>query len=335
MTEPRALVDRFGREVTDLRVSVTDRCNFRCRYCMPSEGMQWLARDEILSFEEITRVVRALATHYGLASVRLTGGEPTVRAQLPRLVAQLAAVRRPDGSALELSMTTNGATLALLADDLAHAGLQRINISLDTLRPDRFLAITRRPHLARVLEGIDAALAAGLRPVKINTVVMRGFNDDELVDLVAFGVERGVEVRFIEFMPLDGEGSWSPGDVVSEQEILATLAQAFRLRPLPRSHAPATTYELVDGQGRFGVIPTVTKPFCDTCDRIRLSAEGTLRTCLFALEEHDLRPLLRGDASDEELAARVAAIVQTKWQGHQIGTVNFRRPAKSMSQIGG
>jgi cyclic pyranopterin phosphate synthase len=335
MSASRPLVDRYGREVIDLRVSVTDRCNFRCRYCMPIEGMAWLPREDLLTFEEIARIVGIMATAFRLRSVRLTGGEPTVRAQLPRLVELLAQVRGSDGTPLELSMTTNGATLALLVEDLVAAGLSRVNISLDTLRAERFLAITRRPHLERVLEGIDAAVAAGLRPVKINTVVMRGINDDELPDLVEFAIERGAEARFIEFMPLDGEGRWSVGDVVSEAEILERLSTRFSFHPLARTSAPATRYELDDGTGTFGVIPTVTKPFCDRCDRVRLSAEGSLRTCLFALEEHDLRSLLRSGASDEAIAERIDRIVGTKWAGHQIGTVTFRRPAKSMSQIGG
>ncbi|ACU54767.1 molybdenum cofactor biosynthesis protein A [Acidimicrobium ferrooxidans DSM 10331] len=329
------LIDPFGREITDLRVSITDRCNFRCTYCMPEEGMHWLDRGELLSFEEITRIARVMATAFRLQSVRITGGEPTVRAQVPSLIEQLAQVRRPDGTGLELSMTTNGATFALLADDLVSAGLARVNISLDTLRPERFAQITRRTRLERVIEGIDAAIRVGLSPVKLNTVVMRGVNEDELPDLVHFAVDRGIEVRFIEFMPLDGDGHWSPRDVVSEAEMLELLAAHFSFHPLARSSAPATTYELDDGSGRFGVIPTVTHPFCDACDRVRLSADGRLRTCLFALDEHDLRPLLRGGAGDDALAERIVAIVGTKWAGHQIGTVRFRRPSKSMSQIGG
>lgn len=329
------LIDPFGREITDLRVSITDRCNFRCSYCMPEDGMQWLDRAELLSFEEIARIARVMATAFRLRSVRITGGEPTVRAQLPSLIAQLAAIRRTDGTGLEISMTTNGATFALLADDLVTAGLARVNISLDTLRPERFEQVTRRNRLERVIEGIDAAIRAGLAPVKLNTVVMRGVNDDELPELVRFAIDRGIEVRFIEFMPLDGDGHWSPHGVVSEAEILERLATHFSFHPLARSSAPATTYELDDGSGRFGVIPTVTHPFCDACDRVRLSAEGRLRTCLFALDEHDLRPLLRGGADDDALAERIASIVATKWRGHQIGTVRFRRPTKSMSQIGG
>lgn len=329
------LVDRFGRQVRDLRISVTDRCNFRCTYCMPEEGMSFLPRDELLRFEEIERVVRVVAQRFGLASVRLTGGEPTVRADLPALVERLAAVRRADDTGLDLSLTTNGATLALLAAPLRRAGLRRVNISLDSLRRDRFAEITRRDRLAAVLEGIDEALRVGFDPVKVNVVLVRGVNDDEVVDFAVFGRERGVQVRYIEYMPLDASGRWSLAAVVPSDEVVARVAARFPLAPVPHGPEPATRYRYLDGAGEVGVIPSVTKPFCESCDRIRLTAEGRLRTCLFAIDEHDLRGPLRAGASDDEIADLVARAVATKWAGHRIGRVDFVRPRRSMSQIGG
>jgi cyclic pyranopterin phosphate synthase len=323
------LVDSFGRVHRDLRISVTDRCNFRCVYCMPEEGMDWTPREEILTFEEIERVARVLVERFDFDSIRLTGGEPTVRARLPVLVEKLAVL------GVDLAMTTNGATLGLLADDLAAAGLARINISLDSLRADRFLALTRRDSLDQVIAGIDAAVAAGFDPVKVNVVLMRGINDDEVVDFATFGRERGVEVRFIEFMPLDADGAWSAENVVPRDEIVAAVAAAYPLEAVARDNNPAERYRYQDGQGAIGVIPTVTDAFCGTCDRVRLTAEGGLRNCLFALDEVDLRGLLRDGGSDDDLAAAVTANVAAKWAGHQINQVHFIRPARSMSQIGG
>jgi cyclic pyranopterin phosphate synthase len=240
---------------------------------------------------------------------------------------------------VDLAMTTNGVKLPEMVDDLARAGLRRINISLDTLRRDRFLALTRRDELDRVLAGIDAALAAGLDPVKVNAVVMRGVNDDELVDLAAFGREWGVEMRFIEFMPLDAQGAWSRDQVVSQQEILDAIAAVFplraRLRPGAGHEEPAERFDYEDGRGAIGVIPSVTNPFCGNCDRVRITAEGQFRTCLFALEEFDLRAVLRAGGTDDDLAAEIERAVGTKWAGHRIGQVNFVRPRRSMSQIGG
>ena len=327
--ETRALVDPFNRTVRDLRISVTDRCNFRCTYCMPEEGMQWLPRDEVLTFEEIERVARVCVERFGFDGIRLTGGEPTVRAHLPVLVGKLAAL------GVDVAMTTNGATFALLAHDLKAAGLNRINISLDSLRPDRFLALTRRDALAQVLEGIDAAVAAGFAPVKINVVMIRGVNDDEAVDFAAFGRDKGVQVRFIEFMPLDADGAWSADKVVPAGEIVAAIDAAYPLEPVVHGSEPATRYRYLDGKGEIGVIPSVTQPFCENCDRVRLTAEGQFRTCLFAVDEHDLRALLRGGATDDDLATAVERAVGTKWAGHSIGRVEFVRPARSMSQIGG
>jgi cyclic pyranopterin phosphate synthase len=333
VTGATPLVDPHGRTVRDLRISVTDRCNFRCRYCMPEEGMKWLPRQELLTFEEIERVARVCVERFGFGSIRLTGGEPTVRAHLPVLVGRLAAL------GVDLSLTTNGATLALVAGDLKNAGLQRINVSCDSLRPERFAAITGRPALDRVIDGIDQALAVGLAPVKVNCVLVRGINDDEIVDFAAFGRDRGVEVRFIEWMPLDGGGEWSGDRVVPAAEIVAAIDAVFPLEEVHpeggRDAAPAERWRYRDGLGDVGVIASVTRPFCEACDRIRLTAEGQLRNCLFAVREADLRSVLRGGATDDDLAAAIAAEVGRKWAGHSIGQVHFIRPARSMSQIGG
>jgi cyclic pyranopterin phosphate synthase len=329
--------------VRDLRISVTDRCNFRCTYCMPEEGMQWLPREDILTFEEIERLARICVERFGVDGIRLTGGEPTVRAHLPVLVEKLSHLRvnpRADspyaGRKPDLSVTTNGATLRLLAPELRQAGLDRLNISLDTLDPDRFLQVTRRRELHRVLDGIAAAQEAGFDPVKINAVVERGVNDDEIVALAEFGRDEGVQVRFIEFMPLDATGGWTSTAVVSQDEIVSAIAAVHPLEPVPaRGSAPADRWRYLDGRGEVGVIPTVTKPFCGDCDRVRITAEGQFRTCLFATREFDLRALLRGGASDDELAAEIERAVGTKWAGHAIGQVAFVRPSRSMSQIGG
>ena len=322
-------MDPFGRTVRDLRISVTDRCNFRCGYCMPEEGMTWLPRDEILDFEEIERIARVCVERFGIDSIRLTGGEPTIRAQLPVLVAKLAAL------GVDLAMTTNGATLGLLADDLRAAGLQRVNISLDTLRRDRFIELTRRDRLDQVLDGIDSALRVGFGTVKVNVVLMRGINDDEVLDLAAFGRQRGVVVRFIEFMPLDAQLGWGPERVVPAAEVVAAIDSRWPLEPVRRGSAPATTYRYRDGAGEVGVIASVTQSFCSTCDRVRLTADGMFRNCLFALRETDVRPILRGGGGDDDLAAAIQAEVGRKWAGHQIGQVTFLRPNRSMSQIGG
>jgi GTP 3',8-cyclase len=323
------LIDPFGRTVRDLRISVTDRCNFRCAYCMPAEGMNWVPREEILSFEEIERFARLCVERFGFDGIRLTGGEPLVRAHLPRLVERLA------GLGVDLSLTTNGATLRKHAQDLADAGLKRINISLDSLQRDRFLELTRRDELANVLDGIDAAIEAGLAPVKINVVMMRGINDDEAVDFATFGRERGVTVRFIEFMPLDATGEWTKAKVVPAEEIVEAISAVYPLEPITRGTEPAERFRFADGQGEVGVIASVTRPFCGDCDRVRITAEGSFRTCLFAIDEFDMRPHLRSGADDDTLAAAIEAAVGTKWAGHAIGQVNFIRPSKSMSQIGG
>jgi GTP 3',8-cyclase len=326
---PRPLTDSFGRVHRDLRISVTDRCNFRCTYCMPAEGMDWMPRSELLTFEEIERIAGVLVTQYGFESIRLTGGEPTVRAHLPVLIEKLARL------GVDLSLTTNGATLALLAHDLVAAGLQRVNVSLDSLRPETFASLTRRDALASVLEGIDAALAHGLAPVKVNVVLVRGVNDDEILDFAAFGRTRGVDVRFIEYMPLDADGSWSVDQVISRDEIVAAIGARFPVEPAGRQGEPAEWFRYVDGAGGFGVIPSVTSAFCGSCDRVRLTADGQLRSCLFALDETDLRGLLRSGATDDDLAEAIEAAIAAKWAGHQINQVQFIRPRRSMSQIGG
>jgi cyclic pyranopterin phosphate synthase len=328
MAEP--LVDPHGRTVRDLRISITDRCNLRCRYCMPAEGLAWLPREELLTYEEIERVARVCVERFGFTGIRITGGEPTVRAHLPVLVEKLAAL------GTDLSLTTNGATLRLLAGDLRAAGLRRVNISLDSLRPETFFAVTRRHAMDQVIDGIDAAVEAGFSPVKVNCVLIRGVNDDEIVDFARFGRERGVTIRFIEFMPLDAEEGWTAGTVVPGAEVVAAIASVYPLVPVEvRGSAPAERFRYVDGRGEIGVIASVTQSFCGSCDRVRLTAEGMFRNCLFAVKETDLRAVLRAGGSDDDLAAAIAADVGTKWAGHSIGQVNFIRPDRSMSQIGG
>jgi cyclic pyranopterin phosphate synthase len=297
--------------------------------------MKWLPRSDVLTFEEIERIAGLMVERYGVDSIRLTGGEPTVRARLPVLVAKLARLRTPRRP-VDLALTTNGATMRLLARELRSAGLDRINISLDTLGQGRFFEMTRRDELDRVLDGIDAALEAGFDPVKLNTVVQRGVNDDEVVAIARFGRVRGVEVRFIEFMPLDASGGWTNQSVVGQDEIVARIAEVYPLEPLPaRGAAPADRWRYTDGQGTVGVIPSVTKPFCGDCDRVRLTADGQFRTCLFATEEFDLRGAIRTGESDDQLAERIERAVGTKWAGHHINQVDFVRPSRSMSQIGG
>jgi cyclic pyranopterin phosphate synthase len=330
------LVDSFGRVVRDLRISVTDRCNFRCTYCMPAEGMTWLDRSEVLTYEEIERVARICVETFGVDSLRLTGGEPTVRAHLPQLISKLAALRLPDGTKPDIALTTNGATLRNIALELRNAGLDRINVSMDSLKPERFFAMTRRDELHNVLAGIAEAQVAGFSPMKVNAVVERGANDDEILDLVRYGRDNNVEVRFIEFMPLDATNEWERNKVVSQDEIVATIAAEFPLELMPaRGAAPADRWRFLDGKGTVGVIPSVTHPFCGDCDRVRLTSDGQFRTCLFATDESDIRSLLRNGGTDAEIAELIQVAVGAKWAGHQINQVNFIRPNRSMSQIGG
>ena len=328
-----ALVDSFGRTVRDLRISITDRCNFRCTYCMPAEGMQWLPREELLTFEEITTIARVCVSRFGFDGIRITGGEPTVRAHLPVLVERLSAL------GVDLAMTTNGATLRLLADDLKAAGLNRLNISCDSLDRDRFYQMTRRDDLARVLDGIASAKEAGFAPVKINVVLIRGQNDDEVLDFARFGRQNGVGVRFIEFMPLDADGMWSNDKVVPSSEVIETINAVYPLVKVSHGAEPADRWAYADGIGDVGVIASVTEPFCGDCDRVRISAEGEFRTCLFSTDEFDLRAITRsgrtGTELDDALAVEIARAVGLKWAGHAINQVHFIRPARSMSQIGG
>jgi cyclic pyranopterin phosphate synthase len=303
---------------------------------MPAEGMTWLDRSEVLTYEEIERVARICVEKFGVDSLRLTGGEPTVRAHLPQLIAKLAALRLPDGSKPDIALTTNGATLRNIAVELRDAGLDRINVSLDSLKPERFFAMTRRDELHNVLAGIAEAQVAGFSPMKVNAVVERGANDDEILDLVRYGRDNNVEVRFIEFMPLDATNEWERNKVVSQDEIVATIAAEFPLELMPaRGAAPADRWRFLDGKGTVGVIPSVTHPFCGDCDRVRLTSDGQFRTCLFATDESDIRTLLRNGGTDLEIAELIQVAVGAKWAGHQINQVNFIRPNRSMSQIGG
>ncbi len=333
-TDPPAsgpLVDTFGRVADDLRISVTDRCNFRCTYCMPAEGLAWLPKDELLTFEELARLLRIFVS-LGVRSVKITGGEPTVRADLPTLVRMFREVA-PDA---DLSMTTNGVLLDRLAEPLARAGLDRVTVSCDSLLRHRFAEMTRRDALERVLAGIRAAERAGLTPIKINCVVIAGWNEDEVVDLARWARETGYEVRFIEYMPLDAERRWERAKVVPAARIVEAIDRAFPLVPVHRGNEPATSYRFADGApGGVGVIGSVTQPFCDTCDRLRLTAEGQLRACLFALEETDLRGPMRAGADDRELEAAIRRTVWRKWSGHRINHPDFVQPARSMSMIGG
>jgi cyclic pyranopterin phosphate synthase len=336
LVETRSIMplrDTFGRVADDLRISVTDRCNFRCVYCMPAAGLPWLNRDQVLSFEEIVRVTRILVDDCGVRTIRLTGGEPLVRRGIEDLTGMIAAL----DPAIDLAMTTNGILLKEKAAALRQAGLKRLNVSLDTLHSDRFRALARRDALDRVLDGLAAARAAGFAPIKLNMVVMRGRNDDEILDFARLARDQGYEVRFIEFMPLDADGAWSEDAVVRSRDIIDAIDRAYPLEPVHEERpAPATRFRFADGsRGGIGVIPSVSDAFCRVCNRIRLTAEGQLRTCLFSLHEHDVRALLRGGASDAEIRDFIVTAVWTKEEGHKIGQADFVRPARSMSQIGG
>jgi cyclic pyranopterin phosphate synthase len=329
--QPADLRDARGRVVDDLRLSVTDRCNFRCVYCMPAEGLRWLPRDEVLRYEEITRLAR-IFVETGTRTIRLTGGEPLVRRDLPRLVSMLAALH-PD---LDLSLTTNGFLLRRDARALADAGLRRVNVSLDSLRADRFERLARRDCLDVVLDGIAAAREAGLSPVKVNVVVMRGINDDEVGDFARMARETGTHVRFIEYMPLDADGTWGRDLVVAGDELLEAAEAVHTLRPRGAGHDPATRWGFADGApGELGFINSVSAPFCERCNRVRITADGQLRTCLFSVDETDLRGPLRAGAADAELEQIIRAAVWVKEAGHRINEPDFVRPARSMSQIGG
>ena len=328
------LADSYGRVATDLRVSLTDRCNLRCCYCMPPEGLDWLPKPEVLTDDEVVRLVRIGVERLGITEVRFTGGEPLLRRGLPDLVARTAELRpRP-----EISLTTNGIGLTRLAVPLREAGLDRINVSLDTLRPDVFAALAKRDRMADVLAGLAAAAAAGLTPVKVNAVLMRGLNEDEAVPLLAFCLEHGYQLRFIEQMPLDAQHGWRRSDMVTADEILAALSAAVTLAPegeQARGSAPAETFLVNGGPAKVGVIGSVTRPFCGSCDRVRLTADGQVRNCLFARTESNLRDPMRAGASDGELADRWRAAVAAKLPGHGINDPGFLQPARPMSAIGG
>ena len=323
------LVDGFGRVHTDLRLSLTDRCNLRCTYCMPAEGLDWLPKPQLLTDDELVRLVGVLAS-MGVRTVRLTGGEPLLRRGLPGLVERLAALD------LSLSLTTNGVGLERQAQALRDAGLRRVNVSLDTLRPERFLELTLRDRHADVLRGLAAAKAAGLEPVKVNTVLMRGVNDDEAPALLDWALEQGYALRFIEQMPLDPQHGWDRGTMVDADEILEVLGRTHRLTPVEvRGSAPAEEFLVDGGPATVGVVGSVSRPFCAACDRLRLTADGQVRNCLFARDESDLRAPLREGASDDELAERLRVAVAGKKRGHGIGEPGFVQPDRPMSAIGG
>ncbi|WP_262285053.1 GTP 3',8-cyclase MoaA [Micromonospora sp. MA102] len=332
-TTDGVLVDRYGRIARDLRVSLTDKCNLRCTYCMPAEGLPWLAGPQLLDDDEIVRLIRVAVQRLGVTEVRFTGGEPLIRPGLARIVSAVAALEpRP-----RISLTTNGIGLDRLAPTLRAAGLDRVNVSLDTLDRARFAELTRRDRHADVLAGLAGAAAAGLTPVKINTVLMRGVNDDEAPALLRFALAHGYELRFIEQMPLDAQHGWDRSTMVVADEILAALRAEFALTADPggRGAAPAETWLVDGGPARVGVIASVTRPFCGDCDRTRLTADGQVRNCLFATEESDLRGALRGGADDEELARRWRAAMWGKRAGHGIDDPTFLQPARPMSAIGG
>jgi GTP 3',8-cyclase len=327
-----SLVDGHGRRISDLRVSVTDRCNFRCQYCMPADGLPWLEREQILRFEEIERVVRLLA-EMGVEDVRLTGGEPLVRREFPKLVGMLARVP----GLRDLSLTTNGYLLERDADALVAAGINRVNVSIDSLERDRFFQLTRRDALPQVLRGLDAiARHERVRPIKVNAVALRGFSEQEAIPFADFARSTAFQVRFIEFMPLDADHAWEPDAVLTGEELREIINRVYPLEETPREpHATARVFHFHDGQGEIGFINPVSEPFCGDCNRIRLTAEGLLRTCLFSVGETDLREPLRAGASDDELEQIVRDAVWRKELKHHVGEPGFQQPPRSMSRIGG
>ncbi|GEP32497.1 cyclic pyranopterin monophosphate synthase [Nocardioides szechwanensis] len=327
------LGDRYGRVATDLRVSLTDKCNLRCTYCMPAEGLDWMPDEQQLTDDELVRLIRIGVERLGIEEIRFTGGEPLVRRGLVDIVRQVREV----SADVDLSMTTNALGLARAAQALADAGLNRVNVSLDTVRADTFAAITRRARLDDVVAGLAAAEAAGLGPVKVNAVLMRGVNDDQAPELLRWCLDRGYELRFIEQMPLDAQHGWQRDDMVTADEIFAHLATEFELSPAvePRGSAPAERFLVDGGPATVGVIASVTRPFCGDCDRVRLTADGQVRNCLFARDESDLRAALRGGVSDAEIAERWVTAVAGKLAGHGIDDPGFLQPDRPMSAIGG
>jgi GTP 3',8-cyclase len=328
----KPLVDGHGRPIGDVRISVTDRCNFRCQYCMPAEGLPWLDRSALLTYEEIERLVRLLSA-MGVHDVRLTGGEPLVRRELWRLVERLAAIE----DVHDLSLTTNGYLLAKQVEDLVGAGLRRVNVSLDSLAPDRFFQLTRRDSLHQVLEGLEAAQRyEQLRPIKVNVVALKDFTEDEVLRFAEFARQNPYEVRFIEFMPLDADHAWTRDKVLPNAEIVRLIDAVYPLEPVGRErHGTARRYRFADGTGEMGFISPVTEPFCGDCNRIRLTAEGELRTCLFSMTETDLREPLRSGASDAELEEIIRDAVWRKELKHHVNDPGFVQPARTMSRIGG
>jgi cyclic pyranopterin phosphate synthase len=337
--DPR-LVDRFGRVATDLRVSVTDRCSLRCAYCMPAEGLDWLPREHLLTDQEVIRLIAVAVERLGIQEVRFTGGEPLLRRGLEKIVAATNGMRTATGESPETALTTNGVGLDRRAGPLAEAGLRRVNVSIDSLDRETFARITHRDRLPDVLAGVRAATDAGLAPVKLNAVLLRGVNDGEAVALVRFALAHGYELRFIEQMPLDPQGAWSRTEMITAAEILDALSAELTLTPADpstRGAAPAETWLVEDGErrGRIGIVASVTRPFCGDCDRTRLTADGQVRNCLFASRETDLRELLRSGASDEEIAQAWRGDMWAKRPGHGIDDPAFLRPARPMSAIGG
>jgi len=327
------LVDSFGRVHDNLRISVTDRCNLRCCYCMPEKDVQFVKRGEILDFEEIERFAR-IAVTLGITKLRVTGGEPLVRRNLPALIRRLAAI----AGVTDLALTTNGVLLPELAGPLYEAGLRRINVHLDTLDRERFARIMRRDELGKVLEGLALAKRLGYSKIKLNAVAVKGLTDTDIVPLARYGRENGFEVRYIEFMPLDAQNLWDRSKVLLADEILETLSRAIApLTPVPDPdpRAPASEYNFTDGIGRVGFIASVSRPFCLNCNRIRLIADGKLRYCLFAIQEDDVKALMRSGASDEEIAALIRRNVSGKWEGHEINSAKFVAPPRPMYSIGG
>ena len=326
-----ALADRFGRVATDLRVSLTDRCNLRCNYCMPAEGLDWLPTEESLSDDEVVRLLAIGVRRLGIREVRFTGGEPLLRRGLPGII------KAAHDLGVETSLTTNALGLTRTALPLKQAGLDRINVSLDTVRRGTFVQITRRDRLDDVLGGLAAAQAAGLGPIKVNAVLLRGVNDDQAGELLAWCVARGYELRFIEQMPLDAQHQWNRDSMVTAEEIFDRLSESVTLTPhgRPRGSAPAEMFDVDGGPATVGVIASVTRPFCGDCDRVRLTADGQVRNCLFAREESDLRSALRAGATDDEIARRWVAAVSGKRAGHGIDDVAFLQPERPMSAIGG
>jgi GTP 3',8-cyclase len=327
------LVDTFGRIHDNLRVSVTDRCNIRCFYCMPEADVKFQPREQLLSFEEIERFA-SIAAQLGVRKVRLTGGEPLLRKNLSTLVRKLSAIKGIE----DLALTTNGVLLADQAQDLYNAGLRRINVHLDTLDRERFKKITRRDDFDRVMDGIETCLRLGYGPIKINVVAVKNLIEPDIVPLALFGRERGIEIRYIEFMPLDAHGLWDRGRVLLADDIIAMLERAIGpLEEIPDRdpRAPATEYRFKDGVGEVGFIASVSRPFCLNCNRLRITADGHLRYCLFAIEETDIRALIRRNAPEEEIAAAIIGCVRGKWLGHEINTPQFVAPPRPMYSIGG